>query len=419
MRWCVFFRDACHHFYMTKRLEVREIEGENIVFFKGERVPEEFIRSVRVEQLEITEIDGEEVMFVDGVRKPQKDAEWIRNTFSDNKKIFIVFREGVIEYLREIKFGDFKNIRLLSFNYNRGFEDFRISRIFINNLSEIEITIYIMMIFEEWEDLKKIKKKSDALCEKLLEKFKGDLFLEGDSFNDRFPHVKITGKKLPDQCLYQEMSYIIEKLSSIQQEILSEGLLDEQPSIMQEFEFPKEIRVYCEQYLIYFAQFLKDVGVEVTASITENDGKSIFHVTPKSKDEALKKIHKALGAYLNLPVVVTLDQFPSLDSSMEVKILHSQIHDFQNKLSLAIEKIRQQNLSLEMKNRIIDQQNSLMQSMQSGRVLMESMRDEDQDCEKIIDGALSIKKYDLGPLELDLPNIFRKMKEMFRDSRDD
>lgn len=78
-----------------------------------------------------------------------------------------------------------------------------------------------------------------------------------------------------------------------------------------------------------------------------------------------------------------------------------------------------QNSVIGEKNRIIEQQNSLIQSMQSGRVLIESMQDEDQDCEEIIDGVVSVKKYDLGPLELDLPSIFRKMKEMFRKSDED
>jgi hypothetical protein len=36
-----------------------------------------------------------------------------------------------------------------------------------------------------------------------------------------------------------------------------------------QFEFPGPLKVACEQYLLYFAQFLRDLGVEVEAKIEE------------------------------------------------------------------------------------------------------------------------------------------------------
>lgn len=42
------------------------------------------------------------------------------------------------------------------------------------------------------------------------------------------------------------------------------------------FEFPAEIKTVCKQYLIYFAQFLKDIGIEAEAEIIEDVHKTLF-----------------------------------------------------------------------------------------------------------------------------------------------
>jgi hypothetical protein len=67
------------------------------------------------------------------------------------------------------------------------------------------------------------------------------------------------------------------------------------------FAFPPEVRVACEQYLVYFVQFLADVGIEATADLQEKAGGVLFSVTPKDKDEALEHIREALAIYLRLP----------------------------------------------------------------------------------------------------------------------
>lgn len=53
------------------------------------------------------------------------------------------------------------------------------------------------------------------------------------------------------------------------------------------FDFPEEVRVPCEQYLLYFAQFLLDLGVKATSNISNNGGTTLFSVTPLNREEAL------------------------------------------------------------------------------------------------------------------------------------
>ena len=65
-------------------------------------------------------------------------------------------------------------------------------------------------------------------------------------------------------------------------------------SVALQFEFPDEVRVSCEQYLLYFAQFLKDLGVGADTAITSEAGHVLFTVTPTNEKEALDRIRDAL-----------------------------------------------------------------------------------------------------------------------------
>lgn len=66
------------------------------------------------------------------------------------------------------------------------------------------------------------------------------------------------------------------------------------------FDFPEELKVSCGQYLLYFAQFLRDLGISATPNLREEAGKVLFSVTPTDDFEALDKIREALAVYLSL-----------------------------------------------------------------------------------------------------------------------
>lgn len=84
--------------------------------------------------------------------------------------------------------------------------------------------------------------------------------------------------------------------------------------IKSEFNFPEEIKYSCKQYLEYFAQFLKDLGVNTTSNLKEESGKVLFSVTPTDDIEALDKIREALEIYLRLP------SSPLISNSQEIEI---------------------------------------------------------------------------------------------------
>src|SRR5215213_4701390 len=46
------------------------------------------------------------------------------------------------------------------------------------------------------------------------------------------------------------------------------------------FNFPEAVKIPCEQYLLYFATFLKDLGINAASNLQEEAGKVLFSVTP-------------------------------------------------------------------------------------------------------------------------------------------
>jgi hypothetical protein len=77
------------------------------------------------------------------------------------------------------------------------------------------------------------------------------------------------------------------------------------------FDFPREVSTACERYLMYFADFLTEIGIEATSDIKHQAGKVLFTVLPSNPDQALLGIKEALEIYLETakyPIAVITDE---------------------------------------------------------------------------------------------------------------
>ena len=62
------------------------------------------------------------------------------------------------------------------------------------------------------------------------------------------------------------------------------------------FSFPSHLKTASIQYLIYFGQFLSDLGIEAETEIKEEAHKTLFTVHPKDKAESLLNIKNAFSS---------------------------------------------------------------------------------------------------------------------------
>lgn len=168
------------------------------------------------------------------------------------------------------------------------------------------------------------------------------------------------------------------------------------------FDFPDVVRVACEQYLLYFTEFLRDVGVGATAELKEDAGAVLFAITPESADEALDRIREALCLYLELPRSPL--RYSDAQTEIAVHKLAANIRHLQGQLELAYAVVRSQEATIAAQHLTIER-------IASGEILSASVRKHDR--EEILGGVIAITKYAGKGFEVNLPDMFRKLRKLF------
>ena len=178
------------------------------------------------------------------------------------------------------------------------------------------------------------------------------------------------------------------------------------------FDFPETVRVPCEQYLLYFAQFLQDLGVNATSELKHSAGQVLFTVTPNNPEEALEKIRLALDLYIRLPANPE-SSLAEFDSEIGMQRLIANIDHLKGQLRLARAELRASDATIEAQQIIIQQQRGI-----TGEVILESIKDvtprtKEEDKEDLFGGKVSLTKYKGKFFDLDVPTIYRELKRLF------
>ena len=186
-----------------------------------------------------------------------------------------------------------------------------------------------------------------------------------------------------------------QKLLGWQREIIDSYEKTENSNLISVFfNLPDELKVFCEQYLLYFVQFLSDLGINATSNLKEEAGKVLFSITPTDDVEALEKIREALAVYLKLPEspIVYDDSFAAMRLQQQIENLqHSQrmkereIRSSDRELRLAQTVIESQDKVILQKDTIIEQQNKVIEKITSKSIMMDSLENK-AEFEKVFDG---------------------------------
>jgi hypothetical protein len=187
-------------------------------------------------------------------------------------------------------------------------------------------------------------------------------------------------------------------------------------SIVKPFDFPEEVAVACEQYLLYFTQFLRDLGVNATSDIKHEAGQVLFTVTPSNEKEALDKVRTALDVYLHLPASPV-----SNDMSNEIALqrLESQVLRFQSDLRLAAAELQAKNATIEAQQLTINVQKALL----NGEILLDSVKNvtpKETDDERVefLRRTIILTKYNEKGVELHWARMWRQLKDLFLEKDD-
>ena len=160
------------------------------------------------------------------------------------------------------------------------------------------------------------------------------------------------------------------------------------------FNFPPDVKIVCEQYLLYFGQFLNDLGIGTTSNLKEESGKVLFSVKPRNETDALDRIREALAIYLNLPSSPI-----TYDESVAAMRLQQQIENLQHSQKIAArelqlneklllvqwEVIQEKNVTISQKDSTIEQQTKILEKIMSKSIMMDSLENKEE-FEKVVDG---------------------------------
>lgn len=154
------------------------------------------------------------------------------------------------------------------------------------------------------------------------------------------------------------------------------------------FDFPEEIKFFCEQYLLYFAQFLRDLGINATSNIKEEAGKVLFSVTSTDDVEALDKIRAALAVYLHLPSspIVYDESFAAMRQKQQIENLQHSQKMIEMEFRLSQKVIESQDKIIRQKDTLIEQQNDIIEKIRNKSVMIDSAENKEE-LEEIFEGV--------------------------------
>ncbi len=169
------------------------------------------------------------------------------------------------------------------------------------------------------------------------------------------------------------------------------------------FSFPATIRTACEQYLLYFVQFLEDLGIRADAEIKEDARRVLFSVSPADGPSALEHIRQALEVYLKLPGTPEFGAAASRYPNLAVQQLHANILHLQSQLTLAKASLQAQEATVEV----------LQLSNYQYRQLLSSEEKPKARTEPLIGDTVHVTEIECKGMKVDLPLILKRLKRVF------
>ncbi|MNW48880.1 hypothetical protein D3C74_262700 [compost metagenome] len=360
-----------------------------------------------------TDENTKNIFIVDGVTITEQMG-YI--TGKDNKNLWArVYDYRLSLKASEVTFYEIpKEITSLTLNYPLEFNDF-IDEISVtrdrSNYENMELCFNFSWDFEKWKKPFSIEEFAEAM-EYTAAQYKNQYvrWVQQDEVISNGCHISCANFSKDESIasVIEQYIPIIEEIYQNANKSLIEKSREE--SMVSLFHFPEQVRVACEQYLLYFAEFLKDIGIKATTDISHEASQVIFSVTPESSEIALTKIREALNVYLQLPINLSNLNFVNMTVGPREQQLLANIQHLNGQLLLSNALVQAQKEIIENQRLTIDQQHRIIDSsILQQSLLKDSNSNEDQ--EEILAGTVSLTKYKGNGFEINTPGIYRWIKE--------
>ncbi|MGY3899570.1 hypothetical protein BJP22_12245 [Aeromonas veronii] len=189
------------------------------------------------------------------------------------------------------------------------------------------------------------------------------------------------------------------KLIELEKELLMNVKSD---LIVKIFKFPIGYEVICSQYVLWFGELLKQIGINADVSTENKEGYTFLTITKNDESAFKENIEKALYLYLSLPYSehIPVSQTKNdIESKIFIQSLQQQVIFFTQQCDMKSSIIELQNIS----NGKLKEQ---LQSANAKISLLESLQNDRLD---LLDGAISLVEYKIGPLVFNPKRILKKI----------
>lgn len=337
------------------------------------------------------------------------EKEWVHNEKKSGKEFDILYQNSFSE-ARELVKGKKFNFILAWFEVDWWEDNISVCVFLDKRHDHVIPSVQFCLQFQDWEKWNKPWSMSSFAnqFEENVKKLSDKRFVyyqeDPDSMLNGFGTTYLpedSNSKIKSEIDYV-LTIIDELLTNTNRDLLQ---LTNEEAVLTFFKFPDEVKTACKQYLVYFAQFMLDLGVNVDTELKEELSHTLFRVTPANKEESLDKIRKALNVYLNAPA----DNNFHLDASSQADIAISQweanVLHLKSQLTLAASIIQAKDATIQMLELSNYQYKQLIESPSSKK---------EADKEDIIKGVLSVNKFEGKGFTIDIAEIFRRLKRVIK-----
>jgi hypothetical protein len=188
------------------------------------------------------------------------------------------------------------------------------------------------------------------------------------------------------------------------------------------FDFPQEVATACEQYLLYFTDFLRELGIDAGTNISHEAGKTLFSVVPANADQALQQIREALDIYLHIPVVYTPGTSIVPIGDIPTQQLMAQVSTLNTQLILGAALIQSKEAVIQAQQAAINSQAITIATQQrvlNGEILVRSIQDSSpgpsvSDEEPVLGGTVILGRAGPDGAQINIAELYRKLRNLFR-----
>jgi hypothetical protein len=284
------------------------------------------------------------------------------------------------------------------------------------NLEESRLTLQFTIEINEWAGPWALGEYHEAIKQSLAQSNLQGTRLVGvspDDINQFKFRCNLTGSKTV--ALQEELdhwtSVLPDVIHSAQAHLVAN--LDRN-TLVTLFNFHKDVSSACEQYLLYFVQFLRDLGIEAGASIKHQAHQVLFSVTPEEGAEALDRIREALEIYLRLPDSPEfVTQAPGY-VDIAVQQLQANIFHLNGQLAIANAVLQARNAQIEaLQLSNFTYQQLLASQQQVATIPLLPIGTSGADVESLVPGVIEVTKYEGKGFTVNLPELLRRLKRRF------